>query len=184
MATATGKTRCTICQKDRTTYECKGCLQDFCYVHLGEHRQEISKLFDELDYERNIFREILTEQIKNPLNHSLIQQINQWEINSINIIQQTADEAKQLILIYTNEYFREIEIKLKKLTKELKYIRSENDFNEINLNQLKQKLKHLEEQLDKPSNISVRQKDSSSFINKISVLISLGKCIMNINKTK
>jgi hypothetical protein len=87
-----------------------------------------------------------------------------------------------LILINAIEHFHEIEIKLKKLTKELKQIRGDSDFNEINLNQLKQKLKSLEEQLNKPSNISMRQKDCS-FINKILVFISFGKCIMNINKT-
>jgi chromosome segregation ATPase len=176
MATVTGKTRCLICQKEKTTSKCSGCLEDFCFNHLVEHRQQLGKQFDELDYERNIFRQTLTEQITNPQKHSLMQQINQWEKDSINKIQQTAEEGRQILLKHTGEHFNEIEIKLTKLTEELKEIREENDFNEVDLNKFKQKLKELEEQLNKPSNISIRQ-DSSLFINKISVLISSGECL-------
>ncbi len=49
MATAIGKTPCTTCQKEKFTYKCLGCSQEFCYDDLGEHRQQMSKLFDELD---------------------------------------------------------------------------------------------------------------------------------------
>ena len=67
------------------------------------------------------------------------------------------------------------------MTKELKQIREENDFHEINLNKFKQKLKELEEQFNKSPSISIRQ-DSSPFIKKISVLTTSGKFSMNINK--
>ena len=60
---------------------------------------------------------------------------------------------------------------------QLKQIRQDNDFNEIILNQLKQKLKQLEEEFNKSSFISIQQ-DSSPFINKISVIISSGECFM------
>ncbi len=61
----------------------------------------------------------------------------------------------------------------------MKQIRQENDFNEINLQQLKQNLTELIEELDKPSNISIRN-DSLLLINKISVLVSSRKCLSNI----
>jgi chromosome segregation ATPase len=183
MATSTGKAHCITCGKEKVAYKCEGCSQNFCLNHLADHHQFIIKQLDDIEDERNIFRQALTQQTKNPQNHSLIQQINQWEKDSINKIQQTANEARQLVLKHTGEHFNQIEIRLNKLTEELKEIRKEDDFNEIHLNQLKQKLKQLEEELDKPSNISIRQ-DSSSFINKTSVLISSGKSFMNINKTR
>jgi hypothetical protein len=46
---------------------------------------------------------------------------------------------------------------------------------------LKEKLKQLEEQLNNPSNISIQQ-DSSSFIKKISVVISSGTYVRGINE--
>jgi len=41
---------------------------------------------------------------------------------------------------------------------------------------LKQKLTHLAEELDKPSNVSIEH-DSASLVNKISVVVSSRKCI-------
>jgi hypothetical protein len=51
-------------------------------------------------------------------------------------------------------------------------IRQEDDFNEIHLNQLKEKLNQLEEQLKKPSTITIVEENSSALINKISVFIT------------
>jgi chromosome segregation ATPase len=183
MATAARKTRCIICEKDRATAKCSGCLEDFCFNHLAEHRQQLGKQLDEIDDKRNIIGQTLTEQTTNPQKHFFIQQINQWEKDSIDKIKQTAEEARQVLLKHTGEHINKIEIKLTTLTKELKQIREENDFNEIDLNEFKEKLKQLEEQLNNPSNISIRQ-DSSPFINKISVLTNSGKSFMNINKIK
>ena len=53
--------------------------------------------------------------------------------------------------------------------------RQENEFNEIDLDQFKTKLEQLAKELDQPPNISIRQ-DSTAFINKISVIVSSGKC--------
>jgi hypothetical protein len=174
MATATGKAHCITCGKEKVAYKCEGCSQNFCINHLNEHHQLIIKQFDDLENKRNIFRQNLTEQITYPQKHSLLKEINQWEKDSINKIQQIAEETRQLLIKYTNEYMNQIEIRLIKLTEELKQIRQEDDFNEINLNQLNQKLQQLEEELDKPSNISIQQ-ESSTFINKIFVITPFDK---------
>jgi hypothetical protein len=58
----------------------------------------------------------------------------------------------------------------------MREIHRENDFNEIDLKNLKQKLTQLEKQLDQISNVSI-QEDSEIFIKKISIVISSGKCI-------
>jgi hypothetical protein len=65
---------------------------------------------------------------------------------------------------------------LSKLTDQMREIHQENDFNEIDLKNLKQKLTQLEKQLDQISNVSI-QEDSEIFIKKISIAISSGKCI-------
>jgi len=90
MATATGKTRCVICGKEKATFKCGGCLEEYCYNHLGDHRQELNKQLDQIEVNRDIFRQLLTEHTEEPNNHILIQQINKWEQNSIRKIQQTA----------------------------------------------------------------------------------------------
>src|SRR5690348_2978021 len=62
MATATGKARCVICEKEKSTLRCEGCLQTFCYNHVADHRQQLSKQFDEIEVTRDLFRQTLTEQ--------------------------------------------------------------------------------------------------------------------------
>jgi len=181
MAATTGKTRCIMCEKEKATSKCSGCLEDFCFNHLVEHRQQLGKRLDELENKRNLFRQTLTEQTTNPQKRSLIQQINKWEEDSMKEIRETAEEARGLLLKYTTEHIDKIEVKLTKLTEELKQIREENNFNEIDVNELKEKLKQLENELNKPSTISI-QEDSSSLINKISVIISSRKYFSNINE--
>jgi DNA repair exonuclease SbcCD ATPase subunit len=181
MATATGKAHCITCGKERIAYKCEGCLEYFCVIHLPEHHQILGKELEEIENQRNLFREILIEQKTNPEKHSLIEQIHQWKRQSIDRIETTAKEAEKLLLKPLHEHINQIEIQLKNFTEQLQKIRQENDFNEIVLSQLKKKLKELEEELNKPSNISIQQ-DSSSFIKRISVVISSGKYVMNIHE--
>ena len=175
MAVATGKAQCVTCGKQKVAYLCAGCSQNFCFNHLAEHHQTLEKQLDEVEDKRNLFRETLTQQKNNPQEHPLLQQINIWERSSVSKIRQTAEEARQLLVQHTVANINDIEIKLVKLTEQLKQTRNENDVNEIVLNQFKQKLKQLEEELAKPPHISIRE-ESSSFISKISVIIASGKC--------
>jgi succinate dehydrogenase/fumarate reductase flavoprotein subunit len=78
----------------------------------------------------------------------------------------------------TPEQIGKTEVKLTKLTEELKQIGEENDFN---LKELKEKLKKLEEEFNRPSNISIKQ-DSSLFIKEIFVVISTDNCLLNNNE--
>jgi len=90
MATATGKTKCIKCGKDKATSKCSGCAQEFCYNHLGEHRQELNKQLDDIEGNRDVFRETLNQHTNQSEKYPLIQEINQWEQDSIQKIKQTA----------------------------------------------------------------------------------------------
>jgi predicted nuclease with TOPRIM domain len=70
-----------------------------------------------------------------------------------------------------NEYFHEMEIKLNKLTDQLRQTRQENDFNEIHLQQFQQELNRLTKELTESSNISIEE-DSTTFISRISINVS------------
>jgi Rad3-related DNA helicase len=171
MATTTGKTRCAICSKEKATLKCGGCTQDFCYNHWDHHRQQLNTQLDDIETNRDLFRQSLSQQIEQPNNQTLIQQINQWELESIKIIQQTAEEARQIVLKNSNEYHHRLEVKLNELTNEIRESRHENDFNEVNLRQFQEELDRLTKELTKPTIISIRE-DSTSLINKISVRVS------------
>jgi hypothetical protein len=166
MAEATGKTRCLMCSKEKATLRCGGCLQEYCYKHLENHRQDLNKQLDEIELNHDLFRQSLTQQIEQPNNHLLMQQIDAWEQKSIKTIQQTAEEARQTLLKSTNESINQLEINLNKLTNQLRQSRNEDDFNEINLRQFQEELDKLTHELSRPSNISIRE-DSAILINKI-----------------
>ncbi|CAF0818433.1 unnamed protein product [Adineta ricciae] len=182
MAYEHGKSRCFTCDKERRTVRCEGCLQIFCYDHLTDHRQELNKQLDliQLNYDR--FQRALNEQINHPQIILLTKQINKWEIDSITKIQQTAIECRQALLEYKNDHSNNMKLNLERLTDQLNNIRRENDFNEIDLSQFNDKLKQLQQELSKPSTISI-QKDQSAFISKISVVVSTEADIAMLNLT-
>ena len=62
MATTPGRSRCVTCGKEKATSKCGGCLQDFCNNDFGHHRQELSQQLDEVEVNRDLFRQALTEQ--------------------------------------------------------------------------------------------------------------------------
>ena len=169
MATAVSRNCCLVCGKEKATYKCEGCLKSYCKNHLHDHQKELELQLDEIENERNIFRQTLSEQIKQPNKHELIQQINEWEQRSIKKIEETAEKNRQLIWKQTSGHYEKIETGLKHLTDEIKETRQENDFNELNLNDLRKKLEKLQQHLNNPANISLREDTSSSFINKIYV---------------
>ncbi len=105
----------------------------------------------------------------------MIQQIDRWERDSINKIRQTAQEARQLLLQHTTRHVKQMEVKLNKLTDQLRQGREENDFVETDLRHWNEELIQLTDELKKPSNITLRH-DSKPFVTKLCVDITTGKC--------
>jgi uncharacterized coiled-coil DUF342 family protein len=165
---------CIKCNIQKSVVKCEGCRQLFCFDDLSIHRQQLSKQLDGIEVNRQTFQHILNEQTNNPQNHSFIKQIDQWEKESINKIQQTANECRQVLFEHTSGYIDQMKINLIKLTDELREIRKQNDFNESDIRQFQNKLTQLVKELDQPPNISIQQY-SRPLINKISVVISSRK---------
>lgn len=171
MATAAGKNHCALCGKDKASFRCGGCMQDFCYNHVTYHRQQLNNELDEIEATRDLFRQTLTERSSDRQKHALIEVVNRWEEEAIKQVTKTAEEARQLVLRHTEKYFENIEEKLGKLTNELRQNRQENDFVETDLNNWTHQLKRLTEELDKPANVTIRH-DSTPLIPKIFIEIS------------
>jgi len=176
MATGTtNRNLCDACGKAKGISKCEGCGKIFCYNHFGNHRQELNNQLDEIEVTRDLFRQILTEQTTEPQKHTLMQQINDWEHDSIKRIRQTANEAREMLLKHTTKHINEIEVKLNKLTDQLRQSRQENDFVETDLRQWKEQLSQFTSELNKPSTVTLQQ-DSKALVTKIYVNITSGKC--------
>ncbi|CAF1488568.1 unnamed protein product [Adineta steineri] len=174
MAMANNKTQCFICNKDKITYPCRGCSKEFCLMHLNEHQQVLNEELNHIINDYDEFKQRINEQKQSPYNPSLIEQINQWETNSIKKIQQKAQDCREYVIKSSQTFIDDVEMKFKDLTEQIKQIHEENEFNEINLKYLKNQLLEITEELKKPSNISIQQ-DSKSFINEISIILPKSK---------
>ncbi|CAF3778827.1 unnamed protein product [Adineta steineri] len=168
---ANNKTQCFTCNKEKITYRCRGCLKEFCLMDLTEHQQ---RLKDELnciinDYDE--FKERINEQKLSPQNHSLREQINLWEKESIKKIQHKAQECRENLIKSSQICINDIEMKYKDLNEQIKQIRKENVFNEISFDYLRNQLMKMTQELNNLSNMSIQQ-DSKSFINEISIIFS------------
>ena len=173
-ASSDDRGKCSICDKEKIVYTCGGCSQKFCLKHLNEHRQELGQNLSKIENDRNELQQSLTEQKSNRKKLSLIQRVDRWEADSTNKIRQAAEECRQLLDQRENAHLLDMENKLIKLTEEIKQIRNDDDFNEIDLKQLQAKLRKLQNKLDQPQNIKI-QEESAPFISKILVVISSGK---------
>jgi hypothetical protein len=177
MATSNTRTQCFTCKNETRTFNCEGCSNNFCPDCIPKHLQELDIGLEQIKNDHDQFREKLNGQKKNPNEHSIIKQIDQWGKDSISKIKQAANECREKVINHTNnKYFIEIEKKLNDIAKELE-IRGKNQFNEIDLNHLTENLNKLKTELTKPSNIKIQQ-DSSPLVQKISIVI--GKLIIKV----
>jgi len=84
-------------------FKCEGCAQVFCRKHAIEHRDILSHQLDEIVLEYDTLQQTTVEnKDKNNHLHSLINQIDKWEKDSIEKIQQTAQKARQQVNELTN----------------------------------------------------------------------------------
>ncbi|CAF4160633.1 unnamed protein product [Adineta steineri] len=176
MATANNKTQCFVCNTEKNTYNCKGCSNEFCFPHLTEHRQIVDKQLAEIINNYGQLQQTILQQKQNSHNSSLIEQINEWEINSVHQIQQTAEECRKTLIELTQTLIDDVEKKFNKLSEKLKEIREEDEFNEIDLNNFQLKLTQITEEFLQSSNISIKE-DSQEFIKRISIISSFGMFI-------
>ncbi|CAF1543931.1 unnamed protein product [Adineta steineri] len=172
MAMANNKTQCFKCNKEKLTYPCEGCSQRFCFTDLAEHKQILNDELNHIINNYDQFKQRINEQKQNPQKRALIEQIDQWEIKSIEKIQQKAEDCRKLVVRYSQRFINDIENKFDDLSEQIRQIHKENEFNEMNLNYLRNQLIEITEELNDPSKILI-QEDSQSFVNEILIISAI-----------
>ncbi|CAF1049178.1 unnamed protein product [Adineta steineri] len=167
---ANNKTQCFTCTKDKITYPCEGCSQRFCLIDLVEHRQILNNELHHITNEYNQFKQTINEQKQSPQNHTLMNQINQWEIKSIKKIQQKAQEYREILTKSSQTCISDIQMRFNDLREQIKQFQKENEFNEMNLNYLRNQLKKITKELNNSSIMSIQQ-NSQPLINHISFIL-------------
>ncbi|CAF4254195.1 unnamed protein product [Adineta steineri] len=117
---ASNKTLCFKCNKEKITYPCKGCLKEFCLIHLTEHQQNLNEELNHIINNYDQFKQTINEQKQNSQDHLLIEQINRWETSSIELIQQKAQDCRKSLIEYSQRFINEIEMKFNDLSEKNK----------------------------------------------------------------
>lgn len=165
---------CSKCNKAAGILTCRGCGKDFCYTHVAEHRQELNRKMDDLTIYHDQFQQTICEQHSQPHCHPLMGQIDLWEQESIDKIQEAAYNARKELLVILGAHRVKVTNELKHLTAELNIARINDDFVETDLKVWIDKLNRLKKQLSAADIINFGQEDHSDalvskiFINGIS----------------
>lgn len=106
--------------------------------------------------------------------HTLIKEINQWEKISIEKIQQTAQQCRDQWKNYSNGFLLGLEKKFIYIDQQTKVVRQEDQFSQMDINQLKLKLEKLEEELHQLTNVTIEEQ-SAALINRIYIPIPLNR---------
>lgn len=162
---------CNTCKRESGQVTCKGCSKTYCLNHFNEHRQQLETQFDDIEVNRDVFRQNLTESIAHLEKHILIRQVNQWENESYDKIKQVAAEARQILTQYMKRVTTQLETKLQTVTAELRASRNKNEFNELDLAEWKTTLTNMKDELQDFPTVKVI-KCTKSFISHIDVVIN------------
>jgi hypothetical protein len=176
MAMSAKRAPCSMCGKEDGRVTCVGCSKLFCNNDFDAHRQNLRTQLDETEVDRDVFRQTLTDKIADPQNQALIQQINEWENASINKIRQTAEEARKILIEHTAKLNTKLEEELNKLTTRLRESREKNEFFEPDLDEWREKLKRMNDELAQPPSVQIRN-DPTPLVTKLIVVI-LGKSFL------
>jgi len=179
MATSNETVICYTCRRETTTHPCPSCSKYFCDNDLIKHREKLNVQFHEIEDQRNRLETIIDNHKNNENKHPLFNRITQWERQSIDKIQQTAEEQRNLQRQSIYEHTQKLKTKLNTIIDEMQKIVKRSDFNELVLDKLETQLECLEQQLCQLNYIEIKQDSSSTYIKKISVITTLntGKLI-------
>ncbi|CAM4882634.1 unnamed protein product [Rotaria socialis] len=149
-------------------HQCGGCSEKFCWQDLPKHHQEHVLELEKIGTDCDAFQQKVNEQ-QQDLNHRpLIQQVNEWERDSIMKIKQRAEDCRQRLIKSADDNIIKMKMKLNQFIADLRKMRDDDDFNEIHLNRLRLLLEELKKKREKPLNVSILE-EPTSFINKISI---------------
>jgi hypothetical protein len=173
MAYSTGRRQCAMedsC-KQAAVYSCHGCSKNFCGNHVADHRRKLGEEMNEIISEHDHLKNIFTQHTSNPNLHPSIQQVDEWENESIVKIQQKAKELREQLLQLTTTQIIELSKRLEPFSEQLSKGRELDDFIETDLNFWKAKLNFIKSDLTSPLKFAMHQNDDVPLVRNTSVIL-------------
>ncbi|CAF0826270.1 unnamed protein product [Adineta steineri] len=148
------KKPCTKCGLKRWVLLCDGCQTSFCIDHASEHRTYLSTELGNIEQQYVHLQHIYNQHEKRQ-EHPLFSQIDVWEHDTISKIQQTAETARTELQQMLDESNNRMKTILNHFRDELLTGRENDHFTETELDQWKEKLINIKEQLETPCDIEL-----------------------------
>ena len=128
----------------------------------------MEKQMNEIILEHNDFKENLTGQTSEHFHRTLIQQINQWEQQSMGKIRQVADDLRKQLSNTVRSQTDQLKEQLKKLTQDLYQARHDGEFFENDVKQWFEQLEQLQQTFIDQQRLQIYHDQSAlPFISKI-----------------
>ena len=161
---------CATCGTTAGIFTCRGCAEHFCLLHTNEHRDKLELRMDELILHHNQFQERISESRGTQYQHRLFQLIDQWEQQSIEKIQQVANDTRQQLSIALRNRTDELRETSSSVMHVLIEARENGEFFEQDLQQWAEQLQQLQATQMENERIRIEQDSNPfAFISRISL---------------
>lgn len=161
---------CATCGKTAGIFTCRGCSENFCLPHTNEHREFLEKQMQDVIIIHNQLKDSISGESAEEFHNSLMQQIQQWEEQSINKVRHVANDVRQRLLNTVHDHTDTIKEKLAQITQQLNKARHDGEFFEHDLREWSEKLNKFRQLLNKQQNLRIHhEKHTGAFISKISL---------------
>ncbi|CAF2573481.1 unnamed protein product [Rotaria sp. Silwood2] len=161
---------CTICGAMVGVFICRGCTKNYCLLHTSEHRDLLQRSMNEINHNCDLLKDNIQGQQAYEYQRLIMEQIEQWEQQSIEKIRRLADDTRQQISIIIRDHSSNLKEKLEELQQQLETARQDGGFYEDDLREWTERLDELQRLLTQHKTFKINEiTDSTSFISRISI---------------
>lgn len=164
------KTSCVKCDHDQrisNVFTCNGCERSFCARHANQHRDELNTQLECITQDCDLIKDQLNQS---STDHALFRDIDTWEKRTIKKIQKTAEIARNDLRELVNRLNQRTMNLFNDLASDIRSARKTEDFSEIELDQWKEKLSQLKDQINSTVDCELTdEKQNSIYPIKINV---------------
>lgn len=177
MASGSTRKQCaneSSCKQIGVAY-CEGCTRSFCGKHFNDHRRILGEELNVIFSGYNEIKDALNQQKTTYDSHPLMKQIDDWEKQSISIIQQRATDLRQQLIVLATEHTSELWKKVQQLCEQSNDAREHDSFSETDLRQWKKALEDLKTNLTVPPTFSISHHDNFPGVKNMCLVMTMSK---------
>ncbi|CAF0952798.1 unnamed protein product [Didymodactylos carnosus] len=152
----TSNQKCPHCEKGRGIVPCIGCQNVFCLTHFKQHREELSIEFEQIVSKRNTFYQTLDPifQDKNFANIDVLNQVDQWEKETIKEVMDIANVTRQNIQQHIKDVKNIMKKRMDDITMELQERMEKQNYVEHDIELLNFSVEKLRKDIEDMANMN------------------------------